>query len=177
MVQACQNFLTIITHARPRHLLRISLRQFTNWRNHRCRVISVVTGACPAIASLGTHGQPSLIVGMLDRLAQNISPAPDRLDMAFATRRGCELFAQFANEDINDLQLWLIHPAIKVIQKHLFGQGVPFRRLRSSRIWYSFPVRLTGLPFTSTDLSSRLTTMSPVLITEWLCPFDLRMMA
>src|SRR5215470_9131896 len=56
------------------------------------------------------------------RLAQHVAAAPDRLDVVLAVGRVGELLAQLADEDVDDLELGLVHPAIEMVEEHLFGQ-------------------------------------------------------
>src|SRR3954468_20173618 len=53
------------------------------------------------------------------RLAPHPAAAPDGLGVILAL--GCigELLAELADEDVDDLQLRLVHAAIKVVQEHL----------------------------------------------------------
>src|SRR5215469_1511254 len=55
---------------------------------------------------------------VLARLAQHIAAAPHRLDVVLAARSIGELLAQLADEDVDDLQLRLIHAAIEMIEEH-----------------------------------------------------------
>src|SRR3712207_6685796 len=57
------------------------------------------------------------------RLAQNIAAAPDGLDIIVAAASQRQLLAQFADEDVDDLELGLVHAAVKVVEEHLLGQG------------------------------------------------------
>ena len=52
------------------------------------------------------------------RFVKHIASAPYRFDVVIAARRLGELFAQLADENINDLKLGLAHSAIEVIEKH-----------------------------------------------------------
>src|SRR6056297_3128540 len=56
-------------------------------------------------------------------IPQDITPAPDRLDMVHTARRLAEFLAQLADEHVDDLELGLIHAAIEMVEKHLLGQG------------------------------------------------------
>src|SRR5579872_1587711 len=60
------------------------------------------------------------------RLAQDVTAAPDRLDIIAALRGHGQLLAQLADEDVDDLQLGLVHAAIEMVEKHLLGQRRPF---------------------------------------------------
>src|SRR6185437_7681200 len=55
-------------------------------------------------------------------LTQHIAAAPYGLDVIAAAARIGELLAQFADENINDLEFRLIHAAVKVIEEHLFRE-------------------------------------------------------
>src|SRR5215475_16152165 len=55
-------------------------------------------------------------------LAQHIATAPDGLDEVAAFGGIGELLAQLADEDVDDLQLRLVHAAIEVVQEHFLGQ-------------------------------------------------------
>src|ERR1700733_11994726 len=58
----------------------------------------------------------------LDRIAQHVAAAPHGLDVIVAVGRGGELLAQLADEDVDDLELGLVHAAIKVVEEHLLRQ-------------------------------------------------------
>src|SRR5215469_7326776 len=64
-----------------------------------------------------TSGRLQLRHRGFGRVAQHVAAAPDRLDIVFAA--GClgELLAQLADEDVDDLQLRLVHPAVKMVQE------------------------------------------------------------
>src|SRR5690349_7633805 len=57
------------------------------------------------------------------RIAQHIAAAPDGLDIVGAVGGGGQLLAQLADEDVDDLELWLVHAAIEMVEEHLLGQG------------------------------------------------------
>src|SRR5690606_32622238 len=73
----------------------------------------------------GPHGHLALGVRAC-RFAQHIAAAPDGLDVVFAAGRLGKLLAQLADEDVDDLQLRLIHAAIEMVEEHLLGQGRAF---------------------------------------------------
>ena len=52
------------------------------------------------------------------RFVKHIAPAPYRFDVVIAARRLGELFAQLADENINDLELGLARSAIEGVEKH-----------------------------------------------------------
>src|SRR6266446_807016 len=57
------------------------------------------------------------------RVAKYVAATPYGLDIVFATGRLGEFLAQFADEDIDNLELGLVHPAIQVVQEHFLRQG------------------------------------------------------
>src|SRR6185437_10686250 len=57
------------------------------------------------------------------RIAENIAASPHRLDVILAFGGDRELFAQLADEDVDDLQLRLVHAAIEMVEEHLLGEG------------------------------------------------------
>src|SRR5271163_2382923 len=59
----------------------------------------------------------------LHRVTQHIATAPHGLDVVFAAGRQGELFAQLADENVDDLELGLVNPAIEVVEEHLLGYG------------------------------------------------------
>src|SRR6516225_328407 len=60
------------------------------------------------------------------RLAQHVTAAPHGLDVVLAVGRIRELLAQLADEDVDDLELGLVHAAVEVVEKHLLGQRRAF---------------------------------------------------
>ena len=56
-------------------------------------------------------------------VAEQIAAPPHRLDVAIAAGSGGQLLAQLADEDVDDLELGLIHPAVEMVEEHLLGQG------------------------------------------------------
>src|SRR5262245_28032011 len=64
-----------------------------------------------------------LVVFMWRALAQHIAAAPNRLDEVLAARCGGELLTQLADEDVDDLELRLVHAAIEMIEEHLLGES------------------------------------------------------
>src|SRR5262245_21333632 len=65
-------------------------------------------------------GGGSLVLGWV---AQHIATSPNRLDIAVLLA-SCflELLAQLADEDVDDLQLGLVHATVEMIEEHLLGQ-------------------------------------------------------
>src|SRR5262249_44843409 len=63
---------------------------------------------------------------VIRRLAQHVAAAPHRLDVVLAARGVGELLAQLADEDVDDLELRLVHAAIEVVEEHFLGQGRAF---------------------------------------------------
>src|SRR5208337_3123420 len=64
----------------------------------------------PDIAKLSSGGD-ALLGGR--RLAQNVAASPDRLDVVAAVGGHRQLLAQLADEDVDDLELGLVHAAIE----------------------------------------------------------------
>ncbi len=62
-------------------------------------------------------------------------------DVVCAAGGVCELLAQLADEDVDDLQFRLVHAAIEVVEEISLVSVVPLRSDRSSSIWYSLPVK------------------------------------
>src|SRR3954453_13253845 len=60
------------------------------------------------------------------RLAQHVAAAPDGLDVVAALRGIGELLAQLADEDVDDLQLRLVHSPVKVVEEHFLREGRAF---------------------------------------------------
>src|SRR5689334_20443027 len=60
------------------------------------------------------------------RFAEDVPAAPHGLDIVLAVRCIGELLAKLTDEDVDDLQLRLVHAAVEMIEEHLFGQGCPF---------------------------------------------------
>jgi hypothetical protein len=48
-------------------------------------------------------------------IAQHVAAPPDRLDVMLATGRRLQLLAQLADEDVDDLELGLVHAAVEMI--------------------------------------------------------------
>src|SRR5882757_7577306 len=57
------------------------------------------------------------------RLAQHVATAPHGLDEVAALGSIRELLAQLADEDVDDLQLGLVHAAIEMVEEHFLGEG------------------------------------------------------
>src|ERR1700757_3405044 len=51
-------------------------------------------------------------------LAQHIAAAPHRLDIVAPARRRRQLLAQFADENVDDFELRLVHAAIEMVEEH-----------------------------------------------------------
>ncbi len=77
--------------------------------------------------SLAARGKPVRSGGnalfLLVRLAQHVAAAPHSLDEVAALGGVGELLAQLADEDVDDLQLGLVHAAIEVVEEHFLGEG------------------------------------------------------
>src|SRR3954447_23015400 len=59
----------------------------------------------------------------LDGIAQDVAASPYRLDVMVAAGGLCQLLAQLADEDVDDLHVRFVHPAIEMVEEHLLGQG------------------------------------------------------
>src|SRR5690348_15044394 len=57
------------------------------------------------------------------RISKDVAAPPDRLDVMVSPGRLGQLLAQFADEDVDDLKLGLIHPAVEVVEEHLLRQN------------------------------------------------------
>src|SRR5258708_3783522 len=55
-------------------------------------------------------------------VAQHIAAAPDGFDVVLALGGGGQLLAQLADEDVDDLQLRLVHAAVEVVEEHFLGE-------------------------------------------------------
>jgi hypothetical protein len=55
-------------------------------------------------------------------VAQNISPAPNGFEKILAARDFGEFLTQIADENVNDLELWLVHATISVVVEYFLGQ-------------------------------------------------------
>src|SRR3569623_1555308 len=56
------------------------------------------------------------------RVAQHVAAAPDRLDIIVAAAGEGELLAELADEDVDDLQLRLVHAAVEVVEELFLGE-------------------------------------------------------
>jgi len=56
---------------------------------------------------------------LLIRLAKRIASAPDRLNVVYAACLA-ELFAELADEHVDDLLVRLVHAALELVEEHLF---------------------------------------------------------
>src|SRR5687768_751159 len=78
----------------------------------------------PAPASLRAPAAPLGIrsgdLGGLDLLgiAKHVAAAPDGLDIIVPAASQAQFLAKLADEDVDDLQLGLVHPAIEVVEEH-----------------------------------------------------------
>jgi hypothetical protein len=57
------------------------------------------------------------------RLAQHVAAAPHGFDEVAALGGVRQLLAQLADEDVDDLQLGLVHAAVEVVEEHFLGEG------------------------------------------------------
>src|SRR6516164_2184904 len=59
-------------------------------------------------------------------LAQDVAAAPNGLDIVLALRRIGKLLAELADEDVDDLELGLVHADIEMAEEHFLGQRSAF---------------------------------------------------
>ena len=78
-----------------------------------------VAGADVGSCASDPHRQLFMVDALSDRFAQYITAPPDRFDIAFPGQGFGQLLAQLADEDIDDLEFGFVHPAVKVVEKHL----------------------------------------------------------
>src|SRR5450759_4231684 len=71
------------------------------------------------IRLLENSGRYLLLV--LAWLAQYVAPAPHRFDVVLAVRRAGELLAQLADENVDDLDLRLVHATVELAEEHFLG--------------------------------------------------------
>ena len=62
-------------------------------------------------------GSPLLL--SVDRISEDIAATPHRLDVMPSAGRLRQLLTQFTHEDIDDLDLRLVHFRVEVVQEHL----------------------------------------------------------
>jgi len=77
---------------------------------------------------------------ILDRVAQHIPAAPNSFNVILTASRRRQLFAQLADEDVDDLEFRLVHAAVKVVQEHFLGE----RRSFAQRQQLEYAVFLAG---------------------------------
>src|SRR5207244_3139999 len=63
-------------------------------------------------------GRHVLVAGV----AQDVAAAPHGLDVMLAPGGRLQLLPELADEDVDDLELRLIHAAIEMIEEHLLGE-------------------------------------------------------
>ena len=73
-------------------------------------------------------------------LAQHVAATPDGLDVVLAIRHTGEFLTQLANENVDDLDFWLVHAAIEMVEKHLLGD----RHALAQRQEFQHPVLFAG---------------------------------
>ena len=59
------------------------------------------------------------------RISQDVTPAPDRLDVMPSTGCRLQFLAQLADKHVDDFQFGLVHAAVEMIEEHLFGERRP----------------------------------------------------
>src|SRR6185437_6265390 len=77
---------------------------------------------CPRCEILG-DGRLRLACFALVGIAQHVAAAPDGLDVIGAAASKRKLLAELADEYVDDLELGLVHPAIKMIEEPFLGEG------------------------------------------------------
>src|SRR6185437_6632075 len=87
---------------------------------------AVAAGSSPGGAGVAARDKTMSSGGnalfVLMRLAQHVAAAPHGLDEVAAFGSVGELLAELADEDVDDLQLRLVHAAIEVIEEHFLGE-------------------------------------------------------
>src|SRR5580704_5355969 len=73
-------------------------------------------------------------------LAQHVAATPDGLDVVLTIRHTGEFLTQLANENVDDLDFWLVHAAIEMVEKHLLGD----RHALAQRQEFQHPVFFAG---------------------------------
>src|SRR5271156_5701609 len=82
-------------------------------------------------------------------VAQHVAAAPDGFDVVVTVRRRRKLLAQLADEDVDDLELGLVHAAIEMIEEHLLGQrrALPERKELEHLIFLARQVHAAAVDF------------------------------
>src|SRR3546814_19495752 len=55
--------------------------------------------------------------------AQHVAAAPDGLDVIVAVARHAQLLAELADEDVDDLEFGLVHPAVELVDRKSVVSG------------------------------------------------------
>src|SRR5579871_2448975 len=82
---------------------------------------------CPVVVPVLKPGSDLRELALGDGLrgrgvAQHVAATPDRLDVVVAAGRLAQLLAELADEDVDDLELGLVHAAVEMIEEHLLGE-------------------------------------------------------
>src|SRR6478672_2117305 len=85
-----------------------------------------VPGSPNPFCTPSRSGAFAYVVFVRCAFAQHIAPAPHSLDEVLAAGGGRQLLAQFADEDVDDLELGLVHATIEMIEEHFLGEGGAF---------------------------------------------------
>ena len=87
----------------------------------RLEELETETSSTPAVpdASARDDAEPT---SPAVKAAQYIAPPPHRLDVVLAVRGVGKLLAQLADKNVDDFDLRLVHAAVKIVDKHLFGK-------------------------------------------------------
>ena len=105
------------------------------------------------------------------------TPDPRRSQYSSSRRSLGELFAELANEHVDDLLLRLVHAAVELVEEHLFRDRMALAQARSSSIPYSLPVSGTVLPAISACLALRLHCQIAAFMSGSAWPIDRRTIA
>src|SRR5665647_3304140 len=88
-----------------------------------------MSALAPAISGLfETSGRHFRLVHAW--LAQYVAPAPHRFDVVLAVRCAAELLAQLANENVDDLDLRLVHATVELGEEHFVGDRRPLAEVQ-----------------------------------------------
>src|SRR5690606_17982786 len=80
------------------------------------------------------------------RVAEHVAAAPDRLDVVLAAGRLRELLAELADEDVDDLELGLVHAAVEMVEEHLLGERRPLAQRKQLEDAVLLPGEVQRLP-------------------------------
>src|SRR3984957_17057907 len=114
-----------------------------------CCTVPRKTKRAPHGRPLCKFDRPELSRCHFHRIAQHIATAPDGLNVIVAIGCGREFFAQLADEDVDDLELGLVHAAIEMIEEHLLGErrALPQREQLEHLIFFAGQVNAAAIDF------------------------------